>query len=223
MTWKRRRARASHTVPLAAAAGTATAALAAGEVLHVWRRGRAPAPRGPGELWHGGEIAARETVDVLRAGYSAGSANETAVLNLFLSFGATFATARAVTHSIRRGGGPLRNVEIGRRHIHHFVPGILLALLSGGTSIGLRREQLDPWLALPFGAGAALVVDESALLIELEDVYWSDKGALSIDVGLGAISVLASLALLVRLVRRGEALVLRQPLGGDEQPGRARS
>jgi hypothetical protein len=159
----------------------------------------------------GGGIAARETVEVLRAGYRAGTADETAVLNLFLSFGATFAIARAVTHSIRLGVGPLRNVEIGDRHIHHFVPGILLTLVAGGVSIGVRREGLDEWLAVPFGAGAALIVDETALLIELSDVYWSHQGAISVDVGLGATTTLACLTLLVRLVRRGEALVLGQP------------
>jgi hypothetical protein len=205
---RRRRARRLRTRSLAATAGTATAALVAAEVLHVWRHGHAPTPSRPRELLRGGRLAARETVDVVRAGYRGGSANETAVLNLFLSFGTTFAVARAITHSIRRGAGPLRNVRIGRRHIHHFVPGILLALVSGGTSISLRHEHLDQWLAFPFGAGAALIVDETALLIELHDVYWSDKGVLSIDVGLGAISALASLALLVRMARRGEALVL---------------
>jgi hypothetical protein len=182
----RRRTRA-----LAAAAGAATVALAGAE---LYRSRRRPAYA----------IAPGQTVEVLRAGYRAGSANEMAMLNLFLSFGATFAIARAVTHSIRAGSGPLRNVEIGRRHIHHFVPGILLALLTGGASIGLRHERLDEWLALPFGAGAALILDETALLIELNDVYWSDKGVLSIDVALGATSLLASLALVTRLVRRGQ-------------------
>lgn len=204
----RRHHRPHRTRRLGAAAVTASAALGAAELFRVWSRGRAPAPARPQDLLRGGEIAARETIDVLRAGRRAGSANEIAVLNLFLSFGATFAAARAVTHSIRRGVGPLQNVQIGRRHIHHFVPGIVLALLSGGLSIGLRHEQLDQWLAVPFGTGAALIVDETALLIELNDVYWSDRGGLSIDVGLGATTGLACLALLVRLVRRGEALVL---------------
>jgi hypothetical protein len=203
----RRRTSGRRTRSLAAATCVATGALVAGEVLHVWRRGRAPAPARPREVLHGGGIAARETVDVLRAGYRAGSTNETSVLNLFLAFGATFAAARAVTHSIRRGAGPLRNIEIGNRHVHHFVPGILLALLAGGASIGLRHEQLDSWLALPFGAGAALIVDETALLIELSDVYWSEKGALSVDMSLGTTTGLACLALLVRMARRGEALV----------------
>ena len=204
---------------LAVMAGAATLALATAEVVHIWRRGRAPQPAGPRELVRGGGIAARETVDVLRAGYRSGSADETAVLNLFLAFGLTFGAARAVTHAIRQGGGPLRNVRIGRRHIHHFVPGIVLALGAGGVSIALRREQLDRWLALPFGTGAALIIDETALLIELEDVYWSERGVLSIDVGFGATSVLALLALVIRLARRGERLILAGPSPGAA-PGR---
>jgi len=208
MGWTRRRAPRRRTRTLAVTAVTATAALVTAEVLHVWRRGSAPAPRDARGLVRGGGIAARETAQVVRAGLREGSADETAVLHLFLAFGSAFAVARVVTHSIRRGAGPLRNIEIGRRHIHHYVPGIVLVLLSGGVAIGMRREQLDQWLALPFGAGSALIVDETALLLELSDVYWSDRGVLSIDVGLGATSALACLALLVRLLRRGEAVVL---------------
>jgi hypothetical protein len=204
--------RRRRTRSLAAAAGTATLGLVAAEVAHVWHRGEAPTPRRPRDLVRGGGIAARETVAVVRAGYQAGPANEMAVLNLFIAFGGTFGVARAVTHSIRRGLGPWRNVQIGRRHIHHFVPGIVLALVSGGLSITLRHEQLDHWLAVPFGAGAALIADETALLVELNDVYWSDQGVLSIDVSLGAITTLACLALIVRIVRRGEATVLQRAL-----------
>jgi hypothetical protein len=208
MRWNRRRRPPLRTVGLGVAAASATSALAAAEVLRIWRRARRTGAADRGQLLRDGRTAARDTVGVLRAGYRTGSANETALLNLFLSFGGTFAAARVVTHSIRRGWGPLRNVEIGRRHIHHFVPGILLAVLSGAVSIGLRHEPSDQWLALPFGAGAALIVDETALLIELSDVYWSERGVLSIDVGLGAVSALGSLAFLVRLARRGEAVVL---------------
>ena len=157
----------------------------------------------------GGGIAAREAAQSARGRATAAPPpDETATLNLFVSFGLAFAAARAVTHSIRRGAGPFRNVRIGRRHIHHFVPGIALALGAGGASIALRSHAVDPWLAVPFGAGAALIVDETALLIELEDVYWSDRGVVSIDVGFGAMALLAVLALLARALRRGEALVL---------------
>jgi hypothetical protein len=189
-------------------------------VAHIWRRGSAPRPESSADLIEGGGIAARETVDVVRAGYRSGTADETALLNLFLSFGVTFAAARAVTHSIRRGAGPFGNVRIGRRHIHHFLPGIVLALGAGGTSIAVRSPAVDPWLALPFGAGSALIIDETALLVELEDVYWSDRGALSVDAAFGATSLLAILALVVRMLRRGERLVLphedgRPPAAAD--------
>jgi hypothetical protein len=78
---------------------------------------------------------------------------------------------------------------------------------AGGASIALRHEQIDHWLALPFGTGAALVLDEAALLLELEDVYWTEEGLLSVEVALGTLSLLASLAVLIRIVRRGERRV----------------
>ena len=190
MKLRRSKHRRPRTWALAGAAGLASAGLVAAEAVHLWRRGDTP----------------RDEVERLRAGFAAGTANETAVLNLFLSFGVTFAIARTVTHSIRRGIGPLGNVHVGRRHIHHFVPGIGLCLLAGGGSISVRREALDPWLAVPFGAGAALILDETALLLELQDVYWAEEGALSIEVGLGGVTVLACLALLVRAARRGSML-----------------
>jgi hypothetical protein len=205
---RRGRRRAARRRSLAGAAAVATSALVGAEVLHVWRRGQAPAPARPRDVVRGGRVAARETVEVVRAGYRSGTANEAALLNLFAAFGTTFAVARAVTYAIRHGRGPLRNVRIGRRHIHHYVPGIVLAVLAGGASIGMRHEHLDRWLALPFGSGAALIVDETALLVELEDVYWSERGAMSIDAGLGATAALACLTLVVRMVRRGEAAVL---------------
>jgi hypothetical protein len=172
---------------LGAAAGAASGVLIGGELIRLARRG-----------------PPRQTVAALREGYRAGPANEASVLNLFLSFGVTFAGARAVTALIHSGRGPLRDVHVGRRHIHHFVPGILVCLVAGGTSIALRHEAIDHWLAIPFGAGAALVLDEAALLLELEDVYWSDEGLLSVEIGLGTVAVLGSLGIILRIVRRGE-------------------
>ena len=184
----RRRRRSHRRVRvLAGAAGCVSVAALGAELLHV-TRGETP----------------RETVEVLREGYRAGPANEASLLNLFLSFAITFGAARAVTTMIRSGRGPLRNVHVGRRHIHHFVPGILMCLLSGAASIGLRHEELDHWLAVPFGAGAALVLDEAALLLELEDVYWSEEGLVSVEIGLGTVALLGALAMLIRMARRGE-------------------
>jgi hypothetical protein len=51
-------------------------------------------------------------------------------------------------------------------------------------------------------------LDESALLLELEDVYWTEEGVLSVQVALTGMTVLASLALARRVLRRGEERVL---------------
>ncbi len=169
-----RRIGGTELLGVVAVAGTAAAV--ALEYAHVWRRGRAPLPvevEGV-EVLAAGREAAIETVEVAVEGYRTGSRRENALLNLLISFSLTLGAARLSTHVIRaRGGklGPFQNVRIGRRHIHHFVPGIVMAFLAGGASVVLRDERLDPWVALPFGAGVALTLDESALLLELDDVY----------------------------------------------------
>jgi hypothetical protein len=179
------------------------------ELGRVWRRGSAPLPTETEHLLEAASTATLETLAVVREGYRATSERENAVFNLLASFTATFGITRASTALIRsgRGYGVFRNLTIADRRVHHFVPGIMLALASGGTSISVRRKQLDRWLALPFGAGAALILDEAALLLELDDVYWTERGVLSLQVSFGAISLLAAVALGVRLLRRGETSV----------------
>jgi hypothetical protein len=179
------------------------------EFGRVWRRGSAPLPAEADHLLDAASTATLETLAVVREGYRAASTRENAVFNLLLSFSATFGITRASTALIRsgKGYGVFRNLTIADRRVHHFVPGIALALGAGGTSIAVRRKQLDRWLALPFGAGAALILDEAALLLELDDVYWTERGVLSLQVSFGAISLLAAIALGVRLLRRGETSV----------------
>jgi hypothetical protein len=88
------------------------------------------------------------------------------------------------------------------------VPGIALAFLAGGAAVLVRDEEVEPWLAIPFGAGVAMTLDESALLLGLEDVYWSEEGVLSVQITLAALALLGALATARRLARRGEARVL---------------
>ena len=104
--------------------------------------------------------------------------------------------------------GPLRNLRIGRRHIHHFVPGIVLAFASGAAAIITRDEELEPKLAVPSASGMGLTLDESALLLELDDVYWRREGLLSVQITLAVIALLSALTLALRLLRRGEQVVL---------------
>lgn len=101
----------------------------------------------------------------------------------------TFTAARAITRRIRAkqastqpDDGGLSDVHIGGIHIHHQVWGILLVLLSG--LLQFRYAPSSPWaevLAVMFGAGAALTLDEFALWLHLDDVYWGPEGRKSID------------------------------------------
>jgi hypothetical protein len=162
------------------------------------------------DVVHAAEIAIGQTVQVARAGYRGGSRRENALLNLLLAFTVTFVSARASTAIIRTRGhfGPLRDVVAGDDHIHHFVPGIAIAFLAGAVSIISLDERLDPFLALPFGAGVALTLDESALLLKLDDVYWTAEGILSVQITLATMAMLSALTLVLRVLHRGEHEVL---------------
>ena len=201
------------TALLGAAALASTVAGMGGEVARVWRRGSAPLPADAPDVIAAAQEATRETVEVAVAGFRDTPTRETALANLLNSFVVTWGIVRTSTWVIRRRGsfGPFRNLRVGRRHIHHFVPGILLAFLSGGAALVTRDESIEPWLAIPFGAGVALTLDESALLLKLEDVYWSEEGILSVQISLAAIAMLGAGATARRLLRRGEARVLSSP------------
>jgi hypothetical protein len=102
------------------------------------------------------------------------------LLFMLLAFGATFGLTRFITHSIRVDRFPwLGNIEAGDTHIHHLVWGIILLLVAGVVGIVLQ-PPLEV-TAIIFGIGAALTLDEFALWLHLEDVYWSEKGRQSVD------------------------------------------
>jgi hypothetical protein len=198
---RRRQLRAQRgTQVLAGAAVVVTS----GALVAEWRRLRARHPdEQPSEAF-------REAVGIVAAGYRSGTPRENALFNLLAAFSVTFGLARLSTYSIRRRGtlGPFRHVRVADRHVHHFIPGIVMAFLAGGTAVATRSDRLDAWLALPFGAGVALTLDESALLLELDDVYWSERGIVSVQITLTAMLILSGLALGLRLLRRGEAEIL---------------
>ena len=88
--------------------------------------------------------------------------------------------------------------------MHHFVPGIALAFLTGGAGLVTSNDRLEEILAIPFGAGIGLTLDEAALLLQLEDVYWTREGLLSVQLSLGATAILSIAILTQRMLRRGE-------------------
>jgi hypothetical protein len=209
---RRRRARAERrTYALGVGALLTTGAVVVTEIAHVWRRGSAPSPIDESmPVLMAAETAVAETLEVAAAGYRSGSLRENALLNMLWSFTITFGIVRASTHSIRAKGtfGPFRNLRVADNHVHHFVPGILLAFLAGGISLASRDETIDPWLAIPFGTGVAMTLDESALLLKLDDVYWTEDGIVSVQITLAALLILSTVALTRRVLRRGEEEVL---------------
>lgn len=116
---------------------------------------------------------------------------------MLLAFILTLAGTRFYTRMARVRGW--RSVHIGDVHVHHLVPGVLMTLVAGGLAAGLEpREVWVALLAMVFGAGAALVLDEFAMLLHLDDVYWTTEGRLSIDACMAAVAFLG-LAILATL------------------------
>jgi hypothetical protein len=194
------------TVGLAALALGAAGTLIGGEVLRLARRRReSEAAATPPNLVDAAGHATRDTIAVARRGIRATPHHEQVLFNLLQGFLGGFAVARLSTWGIRSGWWPSGNVRVGGRHIHHFIPGILLAFGSGIGAITTRRENVEATLAIPFGAGMGLTMDEAALLLDLEDVYWTRQGLLSVQVSLGVTATLAATILGLRMLRRGEA------------------
>ena len=138
--------------------------------------------------------------DVRRAYREELGPGQRSALLSWLAFTGTFAGLRALTYSIRVGKGPFRNVSVGGEHLHHYVGAVAVR--------GDEEHRRHPAVAVSYGSGLALIVDEFALLLDLKDVYWARQGRISIDIGVGGIALtgcyFAALPVLRRL-RRGPA------------------
>ena len=101
---------------------------------------------------------------------------------------------RRVAQGIHRqhrgpGRGPFRNPDVGG-DLHHYVWGIGMVSGVGGVAVhGDSATRRHPFVAVSYGAGLALIVDEFALLLDLKDVYWAKEGRISVDLGIGASSL----------------------------------
>jgi hypothetical protein len=204
------------TVSLAAVAAATAGTVMLGEVLRMASRRlrRESEPVIPAILHEGPERtletagrATQDTVAVLVEGYEATSRTEKVLFNMLTGFVSAFALVRLSTAGIRSGWWPAGNVRVGGRHIHHFVPGILLAFGSGAVALLTESHRLETSLALPFGAGIGLTFDEAALLLDLRDVYWTREGILSVQVSLALATTLGGTILALRMLRRGERQV----------------
>ncbi|MEV8591818.1 hypothetical protein [Streptomyces sp. NPDC052012] len=99
------------------------------------------------------------------------------------AFVLTFVITRIITRMIRAGKGPFGNVKAGELHIHHVVPGVVLTVIGGFCAVAGGRHGFGSALAaVVFGIGAGLVLDEFALILHLDDVYWTEAGRKSVEV-----------------------------------------
>ena len=128
---------------------------------------------------------------------------------LLVGFLLSFLAIRASTRLMRSPKVPWwpGSITPGGLHIHHLVFGIVMMMVAGFLSF---TGPGSPWielLALTFGIGAGLTIDEFALWLYLEDVYWAEEGRSSID------------AFIVAFVLAGLALLGLSPLEGDIDSG----
>jgi uncharacterized protein involved in response to NO len=110
--------------------------------------------------------------------------NHRAGLILLGGFLASFLFIRFSTRMMRDPRFPWwpGSVETGGVHVHHMVFGIIGMMVTGFLVIAVAPES--PWLeilAALFGIGAGLTVDEFALWLYVEDVYWAKEGRASTD------------------------------------------
>jgi hypothetical protein len=129
--------------------------------------------------------------EVIRAGFRPAQM-------VLVAFLVTFGCVRVYTHAVRHGRGP-GNLSVGGLRVHHMVPGIFLLLGAGFIAVTAEDDSLPwyLWWVLPtaFGVGAALVLDEFALWLNLRDVYWTEEGRRSIDAVIIAAALIAIVAL----------------------------
>ncbi len=144
-------------------------------------------------------LLAAAVLEDARGAYQAGivAQGKQPAFVLTVAFLLTFGVVRLITYSIRDEWLPfLHNLRTpGGVHVHHMVPGMVLVLVAGYLGLVLPPDRWSEPLAVLFGIGAALVLDEFALWLRLADVYWQPAGRESID----AVVLAAGVAILYLL------------------------
>ncbi|WP_285572808.1 hypothetical protein OG521_28725 [Streptomyces sp. NBC_01463] len=130
------------------------------------------------------------------------------------AFVLTFAITRVITRMIRAGKGPFGNITPGGVHVHHVVPGVVLSVVGGFGAVASGKHGFAAGAcAVVFGMGAGLVLDEFALILHMDDVYWTEQGRQSVE-------VVILTAALVLLVLGGFSPLGVDDLSDDQQQGR---
>lgn len=123
--------------------------------------------------------------------------NQQAVFLMLVGFLGSFIFIRISTRIMRSGSvswWPGSVVSEAGVHVHHLVFGIV-TMMAAGTA-ALATLGYSPWFevfALIFGIGVGLTIDEFALWVHLDDVYWAEEGRRSIDATVIAVLCIALL------------------------------
>jgi hypothetical protein len=153
-------------------------------------------------------------------GYQHSTAIERGGFGMLAASALTIGVARGVTFiGERRRWAPwLRSV--GRRvyhipggeqiRIHHFLPGIVISALTGATAIFARDDGREAWLGPAFGVGVGLTLDETALLMKLDNPYWGKQALVRVE---AAIAATGALAMAARFAQRGSQCADRGRVG----------
>ena len=136
-----------------------------------------------------------------------GSRGDRAGFLALAGFLASFTFIRMSTRLMRSPKVPWwpGSVKTGGVHVHHLVFGIVLVILAGFLQFAL--QPASPWLeifAVAFGIGMGLTLDEFALWLHLEDVYWAEEGRRSVDAVIVATIVAIAVVLGVAPVGEGD-------------------
>lgn len=134
-------------------------------------------------------------------------------LGVIVGFAVIRVSVRLIRAQVRWWPG---NVTPGGMHIHHVVFGVVFMLVGGVAAIIIPNSATASLSAASavFGVGAALVLDEFALILHLDDVYWSEQGRTSVDAVFVAIAVCGLLLLGMRPIVVGDLLEASSDGGG---------
>jgi len=131
---------------------------------------------------------------------------DTGRLSLFCFFAGMIVGFAFIRFSVRMIRAQVKwwpgNVSSGGTHIHHVVFGVVFMLIGGVAGLVIPSD-VRSWtaaMATLFGIGSALVLDEFALILNLEDVYWAERGRASVDAVFVAVAVTGLLLLGLRPV-----------------------
>jgi hypothetical protein len=134
-------------------------------------------------------------------------------LGMVVGFGFIRASVRMIRARVRWWPG---NVQPGGLHIHHVVFGVVFMVVSGVAALAMADTTGPPIAvaATVFGVGTALTLDEFALILRLEDVYWAEQGRTSVDAVFVAVSLTGLLLLGVRPIGLDDIQAARSEDGG---------